>query len=596
MENGIIEIDELRGKPVTSVIGTTPLRAWGKALIKLGLIDEIMLQSALEAREIAQAEGRAEAEEKLENKKAQRQQTRSKVLQKQVDAMSVEDESATEGTSKPQNGELLKEEEGAEKTGSGPVESDELPRKDEAKSESATELKSSGDAVDMAKNGKREQPIAVSSSGVDSSVNGEKATPQNDGPRPENVNELKEEEGIGAAIEAEPASEAEMDLRRQVEQLQGELATLQAEDREASIALADARIATIGPFLINPFHERGATLTQESQWLSAAIRKEKSKMGSTGNKRKIVTATDLLERNDTFFNSDIEALVEGLPGSEYCTQYVFQAFRAGGAAVVSQAWVHEARLRQEREREKHARSASKSKADESQLREKDRKRRRREDERDARKRQKQGEMDEKKKARAEERMTRLNVQVDERLFKEACFQREKVILLLAKNLAKDFAIRRKAAELISAQTIVDNRSKKNDTSDAVAREIPSMGRVYDEDVLRVWDFFTTFGSMFLERGYLPSIPSLDSLQDAIDVLRDDQESLKSRSDAIEQLVQIAIALCHPLAATLTRYLFASLIALNPALQKDFGAAFFNEVNASASAKDDSEGSAKAFYH
>ncbi|KAI2496889.1 hypothetical protein MHU86_17636 [Fragilaria crotonensis] len=39
-------------------------------------------------------------------------------------------------------------------------------------------------------------------------------------------------------------------------------------------------------------------------------------MGSTGNKKKVVTAIDLLERNNIFFNSDIEALVEGLPGSE----------------------------------------------------------------------------------------------------------------------------------------------------------------------------------------------------------------------------------------------------------------------------------------
>ena len=36
-------------------------------------------------------------------------------------------------------------------------------------------------------------------------------------------------------------------------------------------------------------------------------------------------------------------------------------------------------------------------------------------------------------------------------------------------------------------------------------------------------------------------------------------------------------------------LFASLIALNPALQKDFGAAFFNEVS-SVKKKEDSEDS------
>ena len=81
MENGIIEIDELRGKPVTSVIGTSPIHAWGNALIKLGLIDEIMMQSALDARAVAQEEGRAEAKEKMEEKKAKRQQAQTKSTQ-----------------------------------------------------------------------------------------------------------------------------------------------------------------------------------------------------------------------------------------------------------------------------------------------------------------------------------------------------------------------------------------------------------------------------------------------------------------------------------------------------------------------------------
>ena len=376
-----------------------------------------------------------------------------------------------------------------------------------------------------------------------------------------------------------------------MQQLQQDLTSLQTEDRESSIALADTRISTLGPFFCNPFHECGPTLTQQAQWLTNVVRKEKTKMGSTGNKKKVVSATDLLERNDTFFNNDIEALVEGLPGSEYCPSYVFRSFRAGGASAVSQAWVHEAKLRQEREREKQFKSPGEAKMGAFELGEKEVKRKRREDERNARKRQKKGVMDEKKKARAEERMARLNVQVDDRLFKEACAQREKLIQLLAKTLAKDFGLRRKAAELVSAQVINDSPQKHDSApQDILPQEIPSLGRVYDEDVLRVWDFFATFGSIFLERGYLPSIPSLDSLQDSIDSLRGGVAAQKSRANAIEQLLQIATALCHPLAATVTRYLFSSLIALNPALQKDFGAAFFNEVNASANANDDSSAS------
>jgi hypothetical protein len=615
MENGIIEIDQLRGKPVTSVIGNSPLEAWGNALIKLGLIDEIMLQSALEARAVAQVEGRAEAEERFGIKKVNRQAPAQKhqkqeetaaADEKDVDSSSKKEPATTEET---QEGEAPTQEPDGEKSeqqapsSSGPA----LPKldaptdNDEPRAENGSGEKSTASngndhpATDCTKKDDTADSKAVSPvppSGRDHEVNGRKDVQDDKDAQHDRATDESKDDEKEEAKEAEPSSQAETELRRQVEKLQQELAHLQAEDREASIALADARISTMGPFLINPFHERGPALTQELQWLTTAIRKEKTKMGSTGNKKKIVSATDLLERNDTFFNGDIEALVEGLPGSEFCPSYVFQAFRAGGASAVSQAWVHEAKLRQEREREKQAMSASKARADTSQLREKERKRKRREDERDARKRQKEGEMDEKKRARAEERMARLNVQVDERLFKEACFQREKVVLLLAKSLGKDFSMRRKAAELVSGQSILDGLTKKkNVVGDSGTLEIPSLGRVYDEDVLRVWDFFTTFGSTFLERGYLPNIPTLDSLQDAIDCLRDEKEYRKTRPEAIDQLVQIAMALCHPLAATLTRYLFASLIALNPALQKDFGAAFFNEVNATATAKDGSENAA-----
>ena len=606
-ENGIIEIDELRGKPVTSVIGTSPLEAWGDALIKLALIDEIMLQSALDALAVARKEGREEAKEKLQGKKIQRQQARARMQQRQTDT--VADESGGDSASKKvpvmaeekaQEDEASKDEEGSEKSEGSPIEEGaqagkEAPTLEDGPEEEAVEkvddAKEKTSTVDKTDTIDSKASSPIPSSAVDLKENGKNEIREDDAQPEQEESETGEPvESEEEVKEAEPPSEIEIELRSEIEQLQQELSWLQAEDREASISLADARISALGPFFINPFHERGPNLTQQTQWLTTVVRKEKTKMGSTGNKKKIVTATDLLERNDTFVNDDIQSLVEGLPGSEYCPSYVFQAFRAGGASAVSQAWVHEAKLRQERDREKQIKSASKAKAEASLEREKELKRKRREDERDARKRQKQEEIDEKKKARAEERMSRLNVQVDERLFKEACFQRERVILLIAKSLGKEFAARRKAAELVSAQAIIDGRRMKNENSDMLALELPPLARVYDEGVLRVWDFFTTFGSMFLERGYLPNIPSLDSLQDAIDVLRDDERPQKSRLDAIDQLVQIAIALCNPLGATLTRYLFASLIALNPALQKDWGASFFNEVNACANAKDDSDSS------
>lgn len=572
MENGTIEIDELRGKPVTCVIGTSPIHAWGKALIKLGLIDEIMMQSALDARAVAQEEGRAEAKEKMEEKKAKRllAQTKS-TQQRQATATENGDDSTNDRKEISLNGEKPTEDEASKEgqmNGAGPKETD-LPEHT---------------PVD-----KNEKTTSEAGPSLPTSVTNVKESETSKVPDDPSLVEHTEGGSTADVIQeevAEPPSATENELRSQVQQLQQDLTSLQTEDRESSIALADTRISTMGPFFCNPFHESGPTLTQQAQWLTNVVRKEKTKMGSTGNKKKVVSATDLLERIDTFFNNDIEALVEGLPGSEYCPSYVFRSFRAGGASAVSQAWVHEAKLRQEREREKQFKSPG-EKMGAFGLGEKEVKRKRREDERNARKRQKKGVMDEKKRARAEERMARLNVQVEDRLYNEACAQREKLIQLFARTLVKDFGLRRKAAELVSAQAINANCQKRDSVpQDILPQEIPSLGRVYDEDVLRVWDFFATFGPIFLERGYLPSIPSLDSLQDSIDSLRGGVAARKSRAVAIEQLLQIATALCHPLAATVTRYLFSSLIALNPALQKDFGAAFFNEVNASSNANDD----------
>jgi hypothetical protein len=50
-----LNVIEVKGKPVISVHGKTPLEAWANALIKLGLIDEVMYEKALES--IATATG-----------------------------------------------------------------------------------------------------------------------------------------------------------------------------------------------------------------------------------------------------------------------------------------------------------------------------------------------------------------------------------------------------------------------------------------------------------------------------------------------------------------------------------------------------------
>lgn len=512
IEDGIIELTEVGGKPVTSVVGHSPIHAWGKALAALGLIDEITLATALEALNNNREQGMDIAKDNFEAKKKARAEWRARQKEKGVS-------SPVPSTAESPGGEKKEMEE-----------KDDEPNSEEKKNDNDGEV-------------------------------------------------------------YEPHSEKEKKRRREVEFLKAELEKARQDDREAAIALSDARISYLGPFMCNPFQKHDTNYAQEISWLTTVVRREKHKMGSTGSKKKIIMATDLLERNNSFFNPDIETLVEGLPGSECCSAYVFQASRAGGAAAVSSAWIHEAKLRQEREREKQKeKKAPKEVAilSVSSQHEKDAKRKEREDLNNARKKQKQDELDQKKAVRAQERLTRLSLQVDERLFKEACVQRERVVVNMQKFLMKEFAKRRKAAELIASQSVLDStETEANEDMSHKLIDLSPLGKVYDEVVLRLWDFFFAYGEIFLKWGYLDKVPTLDNLQTAIDALRDsDSEkrlssSSMTRTEASAFLNDLAIVMCKPISVSLTRVLFASLIALNPALQKDFGAAFFAEIRTNA---------------
>ena len=380
----------------------------------------------------------------------------------------------------------------------------------------------------------------------------------------------------------QPASDEENKLRERLNELTAELEQVEVEDSKATIALANSRINLLGRFMCNPFQDDANGKAQQITWLATAVRKEKARMGSTGNRKKIVTAIDLLERNDSMYNVDIETLIEGLPGSEYCESYIFQAFRTGGSAL-NRTWMLEAQLRQEKDDMRRMKKSRELKEKEmervSQESERKKKRLRKEEVRDSRKRQKLEEEDEKKKQRAEERLSRLRVQVEERLLKEAAAQREKVLTSFAKSMTKEFIRRRKAAEIVAVQNVVGSKRSSEAVASLTVQPLPPSPSSFEEDAVRVWNFISTFRDFFLKRGYLNEIPSLESLQKAIDCVRGHAKSSNdSRDDAVASLTDLAIALCQPLAASLTRILFASLIALNPALQKDFGAAFFNEVN------------------
>ena len=494
-EEGNVELKELGGKPVSCALGTTPLEAWGQALIKLGLIDEVMYENGLKAVKAAREDALREAKEKMEGK--------------------------TKASRKSDAGD------------------------DKGRMGSMSTTASAMEEDDAA----------------NSNDNGEAAVKQ------------------GEDSEREFPSDREKYLQEMVKILTRKLEEAVAEDGEAAVNLADARIAALGgPMLCNPFSHDSKS--QQANWIGIAVRREKTRMGSTGNKKKVVGAADLLERNDTFYNPDIESLIEGLPGTEYCSAYVFQTQRSGGTAGASnRSWIHEAQLRQEKEALRRSKLAKDAQAKENIEKERSKKRQKQQKIRDEKKRQKLEEEEEKKKVRIEERLARLRTQVDERLFKEASFQREKVVTALARSLGKEYQKRRRAAEIVSGQSVVETKDEAQLVDeDGLSLVLSDSTRIYHEDVVRIWDFVSTFGSFFVERGYLTELPTLDSLQNAIDCLRNRSSRKLPREEALSTVKQLAIALCKPLAVSLTRVLFASLIALNPVLQKEFGAAFFNEIS------------------
>ena len=207
---GNLEHRELNGLPVHTVIGMSPIEAWGKVMSRLGLTDEIISDAAMEAMVSSRDMAMKEAKGKIESK------GRAKKI--------------------------------ATTNGSG-------EHHDET-------------------NGERTNPDA--------------------------------EDGAAAV-----GAMSEEELKAKVASLRSELEDATNQDRQASVELADKRISALGSYLSNPFTDKDPQLPQQSSWLALAVRKEKTKMGSTGNKKKIVTATDQLERNDTFFNQAIEGLIEG---------------------------------------------------------------------------------------------------------------------------------------------------------------------------------------------------------------------------------------------------------------------------------------------
>mmetsp|Transcript_26902 Transcript_26902/g.55459 ORF Transcript_26902/g.55459 Transcript_26902/m.55459 type:complete len:2488 (+) Transcript_26902:443-7906(+) len=465
--NGLVE--EMCGKPVHSVLAKTPLEAWGKTLISLGLIDEVIYDAALKSLHKTREDGLAEAREKIDLANKIRREARAKEKKR-----------------------LCKDGEQEENEKKGEVEVD-------AKSKSET-----------------------------------------------------------SEDESEAPSLHEIELRMKLTELEGVLLAAKRQSKAACENLTSVRISTLSPFASNPFFCNEESHSQEMNWLSAAVKKERSRMGYTGNRRKIVTPASILDKCDTYFTTEIEKLVEGLPGSEFTPAYVFHSNRT--AAASNYSWVHETKVRQQKElnkkMEKERKIAEEAQAKAEIEREKERKRKLKQEESDKRKRLKEEEEELKKKERVEKRLAQLGLQMDERLSKESYNVRERNIVNFARSMTKEFNRRRRAAEIAVAHK-VDSPSVSSHLNTSTSlppfREmLPPLSREYDEDIVRLWDFINSFQDAFYGNNPDASPPSIEKLQDAIDCLNDPKE--EKRFNSVELLSNIAINLCKVISPTLTKSL------------------------------------------
>ncbi|KAL7541225.1 hypothetical protein ACHAXR_012783 [Thalassiosira sp. AJA248-18] len=477
--NGLVT--EMNGKPVQSVLAKSPLEAWGKTLLSLGLIDEIMYGAALQELQTAREEGFNEVRDKLDAVNKKRREDRAKEKLKQYNRNSIDGD----------------------------------------------DEKSQGAEVDSAPMDKAE---------LDKDAN------------------------------HEDLSTEEVELRKKLAEMKHKLEAAKKRSKAASLSLATARIATISPFAANPFLARDDSTNVETAWLAAAIKKERAKMGNTGNKRKIVNPATMMDKNDTFFDPKIERLVEGLPGTEFAPSYVFHDNRSTSGG--NQAWIHEAKIKhqkqQKKKQEKVQKSVKHAVAKAKVEQERVLKRKLKEEEAENKKRQKEEEEDKRKRDRVEKRLSQLNNQMDDRLFKESCMMREKNIMNFVRGLNKEFTRRRKAAELAVGNK-VDRSLTASPSIDSTAsilapfaEMLPPISRPYDVDIVRIWDFLHSFSDAFSTSDTPSSLPSLDSLQDAMNSIKTNPCDNEKRSHAIKLFKGIAMDLCKVISPSLTKTLSSSV--------------------------------------
>ncbi len=529
-------LTEIKGKPIQAVSANSPLEAWGKTLLSLGLIDEIMLEDALKALQVSRDEGFNEAKEKIDTFNRKRREDRAKTNPQRRSNRESPSRYRKEDDDKA-NGTDGNKGDGAPGESSSQVEAKKMDDNGAIKTE-PKETEANGE---MNENGTEDSP----------KVNAEGIPKTDENPTPV-VDDKKE-----------PPSSAELELRDKMKELQASLSEAKKQAKIASVDLANTRIAILSPFAGNPFICSEDSTASEMAWMANAVKKERTKMGASGKKKKIVKPTSMMERNDTFFIPKTERLVEGLPGSEYTPSYVFHANRSASA---DNSWVHEAKLKLQKQRKKKEEkkkkvkrmSDTKAKAD----KEREIKKRLRDEEAASRKRQKDEEEDKKKQNRVEKRLAQLNIQMDDKLFKEALVARERNLQNFVRGMNKEYTRRRKAAELVVGNKLEHSKFSTSDSASSLVTfrtMLPPLSHPYDEEVVRVWDFIHSFSGALKESTALPSMPSLDTLQDAVNSLKSESaDGEKNRTEAIQLMKGIAITLCSVISPSLTKTLSSSI--------------------------------------
>jgi hypothetical protein len=111
-------------------------------------------------------------------------------------------------------------------------------------------------------------------------------------------------------------------------------------------------------------------------------------------------------------------------------------------------------------------------------------------------------------------------------------------------------------------------------------KLPSLSnRLYDESVVRIWDFLHCFSDAFVTENS-DNLPTIDALQDALDVLKKGNVDSKSYHAAVGLMEGIAITLCKAISPGLTKHLASAAYITDPSNKVSTDPAAYLPVNSS----------------